>query len=253
MNIELENNSAPSFIKFLNDRDIEAVAFDIDNTLIATSEYYDVIWSNVGIEVAKHIGTDKPLDLVGEEYREVLSERYKKRNRKPEDIVEQVVGGLEEYFGYITDDMRTVAANYLQHFYTTCPTPYDESYVILKMLNDYNKKIVFCSHAQECWTKIKADFLGKGIEKDIPYLAVDIDGDKNAQSWINSASLIDTHISKTLVIGDTLTADILPAIEAGCKHVIWIDKKGKGLPEDIQISEDVELIILRDIRELIDI
>ena len=132
------------------------------------------------------------------------------------------------------------------------PNPFESAYEIIRMLDKYNKKFVLCTHAQDDWTKVKVSLLGKEIEKQISYLTVDINKKKGADSWKEATKLIDTDIQKTLVVGDNLEADIFPAIEAGCKYIIWMDRYEEGIPSDIYIPEnmEIEIIVIKDLSNI---
>jgi FMN phosphatase YigB (HAD superfamily) len=250
MNIELENNSAPPFIKFLNDRDIQGVAFDVDNTLIATGEYYFSQWEDIAITVGQYLSIPKDSSTIAQEFKNLLSERYLKRGKTPQNVIVEVLGGFEEYLGYINEDIIMIVNNHLKDFYNVSPNPLDSAYEIIEMLDKYDKKFVLCTHAQDDWTKVKVSLLEKEIEKQIPYLAVDINEKKDANSWKEATQLINIDIQEILVIGDNLEADIFPAIEAGCKNVIWINRKNRKLPEDFQLPDDISLFIIDDISQL---
>jgi len=89
------------------------------------------------------------------------------------------------------------------------------------------------------------------VGEEIPYLATDISLKKDYVSWQKAVKMIDTRMQNTLVVGDNFYADILPAIQAGCKNLIWIDRGDIGYPKDYVIPFDVEVTIVNDLSELL--
>jgi len=53
--------------------------------------------------------------------------------------------------------------------------------------------------------------------------------------------------------GDSFSSDIIPSIQAGCKHVIWIDRFNKGLDKDYVIPDGVEVIVVNDIGQILEL
>lgn len=107
------------------------------------------------------------------------------------------------------------------------------------------------SHAQDEWTRIKANVISKEVGEDIPYFSTDILLKKDKDSWMKSCEIIDIPIENVLIIGDNLHADILPPIEAGCKHLVWINRHNTKIPEQTPISDNVELITVNRLEEII--
>ena len=89
------------------------------------------------------------------------------------------------------------------------------------------------------------------IGAEIPFNAVDISKRKDAQTWIRSVDKIGKSIETTLVIGDSLVADILPAIEAGCKNLVWIKGDLKKLPFEITDNPDIHIWCVDSVKDLL--
>jgi FMN phosphatase YigB (HAD superfamily) len=240
------------FVKFLKKRDIQYVGFDIDNTLIPTNLYYSERISSVIKQIYKYLNISDDLESVSQEYSNIFLNRYINRGKLPMNISDEVLGALQEYLGYMNKDIESIVKENLSDFYMNSTDPYDSAYEILKILKKNSIEFVLCSHAEDDWTNVKVNLLGKELNIDIPYLAVGLSNIKNANSWKEAFKLIDGDISKSLIIGDSLDADILSGIESGCKNVIWIDLYGKGLSDDDVISDGVKLIIVKDLSEIVD-
>jgi len=125
----------------------------------------------------------------------------------------------------------------------------------LELILSSGRKVVFNSHAQDDWTQIKIQYIASQIGQvdTLPYVSVPITEDKNTESWLQAYSKVDTKPENTLTVGDNFTADIIPAIEAGCKSVVWINPRGYELPEDFILPEDIDLFIVENIEQLRDL
>ena len=121
----------------------------------------------------------------------------------------------------------------------------------LRLIYRIGLPFVFNSNAQYGWTKTKIDVFEEEIGAEIPFNAVDISKRKDAQTWIRSVDKIGKSIETTLVIGDSLVADILPAIEAGCKNLVWIKGDLEKLSFEITDNPDIHIWCVDSIKDLL--
>jgi len=260
--IEFEKNSAP-LLEYLQRRNIDAVAFDIDNTVLDTQgQFHETLYA-LGLEISQEL----PADIVPYTYEEISRQLenevyavYYKNKRKPVMIgtqFEQVLVGYLKHFslGSVTEKMRERIKFYEQRHYTNPPKIYSSTTEILELVLSSGRKVVFNSHAQDDWTQIKIQYIASQIDQvdTFPYVSVPITEDKNTESWLQAYSKVDTKPENTLTVGDNFVADIIPAIEAGCKSVVWINAREYELPEDFILPEDIHLSIIEDISKLRDL
>ena len=257
--IEFEKNSAP-LLEYLKQREIKAVAFDIDNTVLDTGgQFHETLYA-LGLEISQEL----PVEIAPYYYEEISRQIenevyavYYKNKRKPVLIGKQYEDALKNYLkelnlGDITDGMREIIMFYQERHYTNSPKVYSSTKEILELILSSGREIVFNSHAQDDWTEMKIQYIASLIEgiDTFPYVAVPITGNKDTESWLRAYSKVDTKPENTLTVGDNFNADIIPAIEGGCKSVVWVNPRGYELPEDFIIPEDVHLFIIEDIGEL---
>ncbi len=185
---------------------------------------------------------------------------YYKNRRKPVMIGTQFEQVLVDYLkhlslGSVTEKMKERIKFYEQRHYTNPPKVYFFTPEILELILSSGRKVVFNSHAQDDWTQIKIQYIASQINQvdTFPYVSVPITEDKNAESWLQAYSKVDTKPENTLTVGDNFTADIIPAIEAGCKSVVWISPREYELPEDFILPEDIDLFIVENIEQLRDL
>jgi FMN phosphatase YigB (HAD superfamily) len=259
--IEFEH-SAP-FLEYLQQREIKAVAFDIDNTVLDTARQFHEIQYALGLEMADELPVGIQAHFYEEISRQIENEvyaAYYRNKRKPVLIGEQYEQAVLTYLKYldlgeVTEKMRQIIMYYQDIHYKSSPRVYSFTKEILELILSSGREIVFNSHAQDDWTQIKIQYIASLIEErdTFPYVAVPIDENKDTESWLEAYSKVETEPQNTLTVGDNFNADIIPAIVAGCKSVVWINPRGYELPEDFILPEDVDLFIIENIRELRDL
>lgn len=257
--IEFEKNSAP-LLEYLKERKIKAVAFDIDNTILDTGGQFHETLYVLGLEISQEL----PVEIAPHYYEEISRQIenevyavYYKNKKKPVLIGKQYEEALANYLnefnlGDITDGMRERIMFYQEKHYTKSPKVYPSTKEIIELILSSGREVVFNSHAQDDWTEKKIQYIASLIDgiDTFPYVAVPINENKNTESWLQAYSKVDSEPEHTLTVGDNFNADIIPAIEAGCKTVVWINPRRSELPEDFIMSQDVHLFIIEDIKEL---
>lgn len=260
---ELEKDSAPAFIQYLEQENIEYVIFDLDGTLLKTDDYFHDLLTRLGLEISIYMEDISPHYFLCDEIARQLEigtyDIYYENNRIPILIDEQYTRALLRYFEYlgigeITDQMENMIKEYAHECYSHSPKGYEGVVEILKAIKDSGKGILFHSHAQEDWTGIKAKYLSKLAQSDeIGYLATPITIKKDTRSWRVAVNMTERKPENVMVVGDNFQADILPAIQVGCKNVVWINRLDKNFPEGYELPKGVNLHIIEDISELMDI
>jgi phosphoglycolate phosphatase-like HAD superfamily hydrolase len=238
--------------EFLNSRDIEGVAFDVDNTLLATGEYYRENTKRIGIKIAPKIDDSRDPEEISQEIRDVLQSEYIENGRKPELINKKYIRVVKKYLGKeISKDIVIMVEDFFKDFYLKSPIPFEYTDVVIRSFLDLDRAVVLHSHAQEDWTRIKVDLLEGLVGEKLPYLSTEIDNEKDKDSWLKAFELINYKPANIMVVGDNFEADILPAIEAGCKYLVWLDSYNLGLDDKYSIPSDVELVIINKIEDIL--
>ncbi len=257
--IEFEKNSAP-LLEYLQLRNIDAVAFDIDSTVLDTGGQFHETLYVLGLEISQEL----PVEIAPHYYEEISRQIenevyavYYKNKRKPVLIGKQYEEALANYLnefnlGDITDQMRERIMFYQEKHYTKSPKAYPSTKEIIELILSSGREVVFNSHAQDDWTEKKIQYIASLIDgiDTFPYVAVPINENKDTESWLHAYSKVDSEPENVLTVGDNFNADIIPAIEAGCKTVVWINPRRSELPEDFILPEDIHLFIIENIEEL---
>jgi FMN phosphatase YigB (HAD superfamily) len=248
----IDKSKYSELVEFLDKRDIRAVGFDIDNTLLQTGEYYDQAWTSLGVKLALMIDNTGDPSVIAEDIRSIAREAYNSDGRKPKLIQDRYFSALKDYLGCtIPKDMGNLITETLEDFYLKSPVPFNSSADVIRIFIENNREIVLHSHAQEEWTKIKVELLEREVGHSLPYLSTPIKETKDSKSWLKALDIIQVAPINTLIVGDNLEADIKPSREIGCKTLVWKNRYNAPLPKELNFEDDVDLIVIEDIGELI--
>jgi len=239
----------------LDRREIYAVIFDVDNTLFDTTNgYYYRETTALSLLLASQINEDKEPQEVADLIQTLLKGSYaNRRNRKPVLVQDWYLGVLHKHLnGNISDEMKHKVEEHFKDFYEVVPPLYPSVPRILKTFLKIDREIGLYSNAQLDWTAKKADSVSKLIVYNIPYIATPIDKEKDEHGWSKAFAMMNINPENILVVGDNLHADILPAIEAGCRNVVWIKRYDEVLPDHFNENGEINLSVIGDIGELLD-
>lgn len=245
--------SAPLILKIIEENNIESLSLDLDNTFLMTNEYYWFWQDSCSAFLADsfNVGVEKGVFVERMAYN--LRLEYDEKALLP--IRQKYLNALDRYFGENLPEnykgYKKTARKFLEDFYKESPDMIEGSDSFLRLIYRIGLPFVFNSNAQYGWTKTKIDVFEEEIGAEIPFNAVDISKRKDAQTWIRSVDKIGKSIETTLVIGDSLVADILPAIEAGCKNLVWIKGDLKKLPFEITDNPDIHIWCVDSVKDLL--
>lgn len=253
INIEKEA-SAPLILKIIEDNNIESLALDLDNTFLMTNEYYWFWQDSCSAFLADSFDVKTTKEIFVERMAYNLRLEYDEKNLLP--IRQKYANALDRYFGDNYPEnykaYKKTAKNFLEDFYKDSPDLIEGSDSFLRLMHRIDLPFVFNSNAQFDWTKIKVKIFEEELGGvSIPFNAVNIDKNKDAQSWLKSISRIGKSIETTLVIGDSLNADILPAIKAGCRNLVWIKGDMEKLPLEVRENPDIHIWCVDSIKDLL--
>lgn len=228
------------YAKFFKKRKISSVIFDMDNTLVDTRPYYIKVMNSAGSVISKTINkyTENPMDevFVMERVNEIAFDTYNK-DSKPRLITDQYVSATKAFLKEIKLSSKTkqivkTVDTLFDDFYNQPPNLYPSTLRILNIIDSTEDiNISIYSHAQHNWTKIKVEKIQELYKKkykkqiELKFVTTPIEESKDSLGWKRAAEIVDTTLENSLVIGDNWHADILPAVYAGCKNLIWINRK----------------------------
>ena len=221
---------------------IKGVLYDLDDTLIYTSEIFRECMHSYADEVASQTGIER--DLFYQSLSDINDEEYKRMGVNPLRW-RAVVVKLEELFedktGIISEKIEV-----LLRIYSTLPRMRPGALTTMGVMKDADVKQGLVTHANVDWTNWKLDQLGLWNWFEAVYIA-DENGHKTASHWKSAMDMLGLQPSECLVVGDNLNGDVVPAAGLGAKTVWmpspWSVYRVGVVPEGtVQISEFNEFL-----------
>lgn len=220
---------------FFSQNNIESVLFDMDRTLVDTGPYFNKNIYKAILKIVKEIYENETLIKQSEitsEIRDISTEIFLK-DKKPIVVNELTLIALETYLTnnkvkYNKKDIESSLKKSFENFYNLSPSVFPYTVKTLKQINDIGVKMGVYSHAQKSWTKKKIEKIQKAFKNkygknlDLPFFTTDIYDIKDSDGWKKAGKYHKFDINRTMVVGDSLTSDIYPAIDAGYKCLIYL-------------------------------
>lgn len=221
----------------LDNLGIKGVLFDLDDTLIFTSEIFSQCMQEYADLVAKRMGLEKTLVL--EVLRAINDEEYKKMGVNPRRwraVVEKLAERFSGFEGVIIENL-----DILLKIYSIEPRIRRGARAVLEIFRGSGVKMGLVTHANVEWTYFKLNNLGLWDYFD-QVVIVDENGHKKADDWRRGMDALELFPEKCLVVGDSLSGDIRPGDELGARTV-WLPspwsvyRQGEVPEKTVQIDE----------------
>lgn len=209
---------------------IKAVLFDLDDTLLETGVIFQKQMEEYAFLVSDQSGLSERLIL--SRLSAINNEEYLARGVSPERW-RFVVSRLREEF-----DSPVVVDNLpvLMDIYNQEPRVHPGATNILRGLRIVGMSIGVVTHANEGWTNFKLRMTGLEDYVDQVEIANE-DGVKSAANWFRMMKVLGVKASQSLVVGDSLKGDILPATELGARAMmipaVWSVYSEGEIPEKV--------------------
>jgi len=222
----------------LDELGIEAVLFDLDDTLIYTSEMFIHYMEVYSALVAERIDV-RPEEIM-KALQGINDEEYKKMGVNPKRW-EAVVEKLALQFGH---GEKEILGNLdvLMKIYTMGPRLRKGVRGMLDVFRQSGVKMVLVTHANVQWTEFKLDFLSLWDDFDA-VIIVDENGHKKSIDWKKGMDAVETEPKNCLVVGDSLGGDIRPGAELGARTIYlpspWSVYREGDVPEGTEIIDEI--------------
>ena len=245
--------SAPLLEKIAKEHEIKGLLIDLDNTVLHTSKYYVETEKSLSFDLAEKFQSSISSEDFASTMSNIMRRQYLERNGKPILVTDRYMYALEEYLGFDqAQGYRDFVYDYLKDFCEVSPEIIDGALDVSRKIMELELPYVYTSNAQESWTLVKV----KGFEEelgveDIKYNAIDIDKVKNENDWAQSTEIIEVPIENSLIIGDSLDADILAGVKAGCRNFVWIGGNLEKLPLEIREDNNIHIWCVASIKDLL--
>ena len=134
----------------------------------------------------------------------------------------------------------------LMSMYETAPEVFPEAVNQVRVVRDAGMDMAVVTQAAEPWTRLKSKYF-PGLFKD--YVCTPTDKPKNIEAWMRGMEKIKAIPEEVMIVGDSWTSDILPALEMGAKMVVWIrngedPKNHDGVIEIETIADLTETLLM---------
>lgn len=194
---------------------IKAVDFDLDDTLIYTSEIFIGYMAEYTKTVSSALGLD--YDIIRKRLQELNDEGYQKLGVSPERwsvVIDQLSKELNN------EDVVKGNIDILMKIYTKEPRIRAGAKAILSGLRDSGFKLGMVTHANSDWTIRKLTQTGLLDYFDNIEIASE-NGHKTVEHWQKGIESLGVSFNQCLVVGDNLKGDIIPSVSLGAK-AIWM-------------------------------
>ncbi|TRZ42338.1 HAD family hydrolase [bacterium] len=194
---------------------IEAVVFDLDDTLIYTSEIFRRFMAEYVETVSRSLEINSL--TLGKRLRELNDEGYRKMGVSPERwsaALDQL--SLELNNSEVVKDNLSI----LMKIYVEEPRLRPGAKAILSGLGDAGFKLGMVTHANTDWTLRKLTQTGLINYFDAIEIANE-NGFKTVEHWKRGMDSLGVVYNRCLVVGDNLKGDIIPAVSLGAR-AIWM-------------------------------
>lgn len=218
---------------------IQSVIFDLDDTLFLTQDYYT---HEILLCALYVLGCSGDNENTPETVLENVVENHKKIGRPIllNTLIQETLNNMygenlknkERIFQYI--DRR------VERFYENVPQLRRHTLSVLNMLHEKGIPFGIYSHAQPEWTERKVQYIQNRLfeeynkEIDIPFYSTPLEKEKDTEGWKEAFKTFGFDPITTLVVGDNMKSDILPAQEIGVKNLILLNSiySNNGILED---------------------
>ncbi|MGI6484416.1 MAG: hypothetical protein ACOX0R_02235 [Candidatus Dojkabacteria bacterium] len=252
---EFKKDSIPSLEIALDDRNIQGLIFDLDNTVFDTDPYYINKKEKSFLEVVNNfpVENEDPTVTV-KKISEDVSKKFYDRGCQPLPVKIEYGEGLKAFY---KDNyhplMDEILDKHFDDFYDNTPEIFPEAIDLFRFFYNYKNMKFFAANslAGDGWTKVKIEYMQQKCRiPNIPYYTTDITHPKDWKKPINDALDKGIALKDILVVGDSLESDILPSIKQGIEHLIWIDRRERVAKEVCNIPDTVEVIVVNTLSDI---
>ncbi len=217
---------------------VDGVFFDLDDTLIYTSEIFIQCMQEYAEEVAEKIGVGE--DRIMGALQPINDEEHKKMGVNPKRWAVVVEKLAKEFEGSESEIVENL--DMLMRIYSIVPRMREGAKVALEVLKKAKVKMVLVTHANVEWTNFKLDSLGLWNYFETVVI-VDENGHKKSIDWKRGMDAMEIAPERCLVVGDSLSGDIKPGDELGSRTIYmpspWAVYREGEVPERTVVINEI--------------
>lgn len=247
--------------QFFAKNNIKYIIFDMDRTLVDTGPYFNKRMYKAMLKVIKNIYPNKSISKqmeITSQIRSISNDIFLK-NPIPTPVDQLSYQAFEIYFSdnkkdYDKEEILKSLKLSFKNFYNISPSLFPYTVKTLNQIKNAGIKMGVYSHAQQQWTEKKIEKIKNAYKRkydkdlDLPFYTTDIKDSKDCDGWKKAGKYLKFDIDRTLVVGDSLTSDIYPAIDAGYRCLVYL-VYDKGIPK---IEKEARVYITQNIGTMFD-
>lgn len=216
--------------------EIEAVIFDLDDTLVETNTIFNYQKREFG-KLLKNKLPNIKVKYISKKIKEIDLRAFKKYGSKRIGRWNTFIFDICKFFKLNYFYILKNSWNIFGKIYTIRPNIKKGAVDFLNIVNSVNIPMYLLTNSNKKWAKFKLDKTGLSIFFKKIYAMGKIN--KSPKDWYFVIKKNKLNLNKVLVVGDSLDNDILPAISIGINKIIWVKKN--DLKECIKIMETSDL------------
>ena len=212
-----EHAEVPKLKDWLQSHGIQAVLFDLDDTIIDTYTHE----RDAETRFVEHVVTLLPsLDTqeLAQSFTTIHAAAFQTHSVSRERW-DAVIAHLVETYGVATIPAFYAAKKELDHIYDTAPELLPGAMDTLVAFRGAVRKMGVVTHADPAWTDVKLDTRGLRTYFDSVTVA-DTHGSKGPEDWRRGIASLGVKPEHILVIGDNIIGDIQAAQKVGVKYTV---------------------------------
>ena len=219
---------------------IEMVLFDMDSTLVKTTEGFRESINEFCQWVKEESGSEDEAEEIQRKFLEIYGPLRAEFGVYPV-ISEVIAENVRRQYGLAEDERYEQAVKELMEIYRSPFEICGGAKEMVEVVFGSGVRTGVVTIADDEWTKIKMReyFFGKFEGQ----YCIDTMGKKDVAAWKKGLERFGVEAEKVMVVGDSWWGDIVPALELGVKKVVWINEKGED-------HKDERVIEIRGIKEL---
>lgn len=206
---------------------IKLILGDLDDTFIRTNRLFMqqiAIFNETGVKLLPHIQVKDLEESLFRANRQAYATHSVDRASWKE-----VIRILTEEYGEESHVHIAQAISHIERVYTLVPDLREGASELLKALGDIDIPFGIVTHADGEWTELKVR------THNLDQYALDIrtvptTEYKGPTHWKQAIDAFAVEPGQTLVIGDSIKSDMIPAYEAGVRMLIWVDNEESYSP-----------------------
>jgi len=196
---------------------IKGILYDLDDTLIYTSEIFAACMQEYTAKVSEETGLE--YELISKTLQTINDEEYKTKGVSPkrwDSVVDRMAVIFEGHGESVLGNL-----DILHKIYTLEPRIRPGARTTLRTMSEAGAKQGLITHANVEWTHRKLDLLGLW-DNFQTVVIVDENGHKGPENWKLAMDNLELKPEECLVIGDSLSGDIIPGASLGAR-TMWLN------------------------------